>query len=65
MYEYIIETETALSELTIFVTAKKLEPSAKLTILINLHVTFLHKPQKLYMNFSYNYCKLPFVSFTR
>ena len=30
MYEYIIETETPLSELETSLTAKKLEPSARL-----------------------------------
>ena len=31
MYKYIIETETPLSELKIFLTTKKLEPSARLS----------------------------------
>ena len=36
MYEYIIETETPLSELKIFLTAKKLEPSARLVVRLGL-----------------------------
>ena len=36
MYEYSIESETPLSELETSLTAKKLEPSARLIIIMNL-----------------------------